>query len=288
METKRNLNYFIAPPISVVTIVGLAITLVAFILVFFPGTRLVGIIGLIIGLGIAVFSSGGKATDTDIEYQAIEFTKDLEEESMKKNEVYEKNFLKTMKPLNFSGFDFDESLPDFHYKRGNDGTHRTNYYMGANLIFTSEKVYIHSRHFSLTDESHDDDRNVSYKYSDLDHAELEERTFKGKSGKDDVDVGLHIFKLFRKGGECVFRMYINYGADSDLAVDNINRTINVRSEELRKLAEEKAQKLADFRAKVAKEAELEKANTRGKVSGAEEEAKEETAPDAPSSTTAEE
>ena len=258
METKRNLNYFIAPPISIATLIGLVITVVAIVLIFFPTTRIPGIIALIIGLGVAVFTSGGKATDTDIEFQAYEFTKDLEEDSMKKNEVYEKNFLKTMKPLNLRGFDFDESLPDFHYKRGRDGTHRTNYYMGANLIFTSEKVYIYSRHFSLTDESHNEVKSVSYKYTDLDHAELEERTFKGKAGKLDVDVPLYIFKLFNLKGECVFSMYINYGADSDLAVENTNRTIKVRSEELLKLAEEKAQKIADFRAKVAKEAEEDK------------------------------
>ncbi len=258
METKRNLNYFIAPPISIATLVGLIITVVAIVLIFFPSTRIYGIIALIIGLGVAVFTSGGKATDTDIEFQAVEFTKDLEEDSMKKNEVYEKNFLKTMKPLNFRGFDFDESLPDFHYKRGRDGTHRTNYYMGANLIFTSEKVYIYSRHFSLTDESHNEVESVSYRYSDLGHSELEERTFKGKAGKLDVDVPLYIFKLFDAAGKCVFNMYINYGADSDLAVENINRTIKVRSEELRKLADEKAQKIADFRAKVAKEAEEER------------------------------
>ncbi len=255
METKRNLNYFIAPPISIATLIGLIISVVAIVLIFFPSTRIIGIIALIIGLGIAVFTSGGKATDTDIEFQAVEFTKDLEEDSMKKNEVYEKNFLKTMKPLHLTGFDFDESLPDFHYRRGRDGTHRTNYYMGASLIFTSEKVYIYSRHFSLTDESHNEVNSVSYKYSDLSHSELEERTFKGKAGKLDVDVPLHIFKLFNAAGECVFKMYINYGADSDLAVENVNRTINVRSEELRKLAEEKARKIEEFRAKVAKEAE---------------------------------
>ncbi len=260
METKRNINYFTAPPISTVTIVGLAIAVVSIILIFFPTTRIFGIIGLIIGLGISVFTSGGRATDTDLEFQASEFTKDLEENSMKKNEVYEKNFLKAMKPLNLKGYDFDESLPDFHYKRGHDGTHRTNYFKGANLIFTSEKVYIYSRHFSLTDESFDETVSVSYKYTDLDHAELEKSVFKGKAGKVDVDVDLYKFKLFRHGGECVFDMYINYGADSELAVENVNRTINVRSDELHKLAEEKAKKLAEFREKVAKEAEEERKN----------------------------
>ena len=258
METKRNLNYFIAPPISIATIIGLAVSVVAFILIFFPATRIFGIIGLIIGLGIAVFTSGGKATDTDLEYQASEYIKDLEESSMKKNEVFEKNFLKAMKPLNLRGYDFDTSAEDFHYKRGRDGTHRTNYFMGANLIFTSEKIFICSRHFSLTDESHDDTAYVSLKYTDLDHAELIEETFNGKAGKLDVDVPLHIFKLFKLNGECVFKMYIDFGADSELAVENINRTIRVRSEELHKLAEEKAQKIADFRAKVAKEAKEEK------------------------------
>ena len=45
-------------------------------------------------------------------------------------------------------------------------------------------------------------------------------------------------------------MCIDYGADSDKAVENINRAISVRSAELDKKAQERARKLAEFRENV--------------------------------------
>ena len=259
METKRNVKYFTAPPISIVTIIALVFTVVMFVLIFNSKTLPIGVIGLIVGIAVVAFSSGGKASDIDIEYQATEFTKDLEEENMKKFEVYEKNFLKTMKPLNFRGYDFDETREGFYYKKGRDGTHRTSYFVGANMIFTSEKIYIYSKRVSLVDESKHDMITGSYKYSELDRATLEEKSYTAKSSKGETSVPLHLFSILKKDGGKAFEMYVDYGADTDLAVDNINRTIRVRTEELHKLAEEKAEKLAAFRAKVAKEAAEEKA-----------------------------
>lgn len=259
METKRNVKYFTAPPISIVTIIALVFTVVMFVLIFNSKTLPIGVIGLIVGIAVVAFSSGGKASDIDIEYQATEFTKDLEEDNMKKFEVYEKNFLKTMKPLNFRGYDFDETREGFYYKKGRDGTHRTSYFVGANMIFTSEKIYIYSKRVSLVDESKHDVIAGSYKYSELDRATLEEKSYTAKSSKGETSVPLHLFSILKKDGGKAFEMYVDYGADTDLAVDNINRTIRVRTEELHKLAEEKAEKLAAFRAKVAKEAAEEKA-----------------------------
>lgn len=259
METKRNVKYFTAPPISIVTIIALVFTVVMFVLIFNSKTLPIGVIGLIVGIAVVAFSSGGKASDIDIEYQATEFTKDLEEDNMKKFEVYEKNFLKTMKPLNFRGYDFDETREGFYYKKGRDGTHRTSYFVGANMIFTSEKIYIYSKRVSLVDESKHDVITGSYKYSELDRATLEEKSYTAKSSKGETSVPLHLFSILKKDGGKAFEMYVDYGADTDLAVDNINRTIRVRTEELHKLAEEKAEKLAAFRAKVAKEAAEEKA-----------------------------
>lgn len=259
METKRNVKYFTAPPISIVTIIALVFTVVMFVLIFNSKTLPIGVIGVIVGIAVVAFSSGGKASDVDIEYQATEYTKDLEEESMKKYEVYEKNFLKTMKPLNFRGYDYDESREGFYYRKGRDGTPRTSYFSAANMIFTSEKVYIYSKRISLVDETKHDIITGSYKYSDLDRAMIEEKSYTVKGSKGNATIPLYLFTLLKKNGEKAFEMYVDYGADTDLAVDNINRTIKVRTEELHKLAAEKAEKLAAFRAKVAKEAAEEKA-----------------------------
>ncbi len=246
METKRNLKYFIAPPISVLMIVGLVLTVVALILAFFDSTRIPGILGVIVGLFVVAGASGGKANDTDIEYQAREMTKDLGENNMKKFEVYEKNFLKMLKPIDLFGYDFEAKESEFYFKKGQDGTPRTNYFVGANVIFTGEKVYVYKKRISLINEEQVEVDAVSVKYNELDRAEIEEKTFKSAKG----DVSYYVFRIINKEGGIVLEMCIDYGADSDKAVDNINRAISVRTVELDKKAEDKARKLAEFRAKV--------------------------------------
>ena len=247
METKRNLKYYIAPPISIVTIVGLVVTVIALCLAFFKATRMVGIVGVIVGLGIVVFSSGGKSSDTDIEFQARERVKDLRENSMKKFDVYEKNFLKMMKPLDLAGYDFEAKEKDFYYKKGQDGTPRTNIFAGYNLIFTGEKVYIYGRRLSLTDEALDENIHASYKYNELSHAEVTAKTFTPEKG-DPVEY--HVFTVYKADGTPALSTCIDYGADSDKAVEDINRAIKVRTAELEKIAKERSEKLAEFRAKV--------------------------------------
>ncbi len=251
METKRNLKYYIAPPISIVTIVGLAIMVVAVIFLFFPATRMYAILGLIAGLGVIIFSSGGKASDTDIEYQARARMKDLQENSMKKNEVYEKNFLKMMKPLDLAGYDFEAPETPLYYKKGRDGTPRTNFFAGYNLIFSGEYVYIHGRRLCLTDESIDEESNASYKYTELDHAEVLAREFT----HNDEKIEYHVFRIITTEGTEALKACVDYGADTDKAVEDINRAIKVRCEELEKRSEERKQKLDEFRAKVKAEAD---------------------------------
>lgn len=247
METKRNLKYYIAPPISIMSIVGWAVTIVMLCLAFFKATRMLGIVGVIVGLGIVIFSSGGKSSDTDIEFQARERVKDLRENSMKTFDVYEKNFLKMMKPLEIAGYDFEPKEKDFYYKKGQDGTPRTNFFAGYSLIFTGEKVYIYGRRLSLTDESIDEIISSSYKYNELKHAEVTAKTFTPQKG-DPVEY--HVFTIYKADGTPALSTCIDYGADSDKAVDDINRAIAVRTEELEKIAKERAEKLAAFRANV--------------------------------------
>ena len=247
METKRNLKYFTAPPISVLMIVGLVVTVASVIIAIVGSSTLIpGILGAIVGLFILAGASGGKANDTDIEYQARELTKDLGEANMKKFEVYEKNFLKMLKPIDLFGYDFEAKESEFYFKKGQDGTPRTNYFAGANVIFTGEKVYIYKKRLSLTDEENNHDEAVSYKYNELDRAELEEKTYNSPKG----DFTYYIFRIVTKDGTNALEMCIDYGADSDKAIDNINRAIATRTVELEKKAEEKAQKLAEFRARV--------------------------------------
>ncbi len=247
METKRNLKYYIAPPISIVTIIGLVIIAVSLFFVFNEKYRMPGILVMIVGLGVTLFSSGGKSNDTDIEFQARALTSDLAESNMKKYEVYEKNFLKMLKPVDLAGYDFEATESEFYYRKGSDGTPRTNYFKAYNLIFTGEKVYIYGRRLSLTDESINETLTSSYKYTELDHAEIEEKIFTSPKGDK---VTYHVFRILAKDGNAIIDTCIDYGADSDKAVDNINRAIDVRCEELEKKAQERAEKLRDFRAKV--------------------------------------
>ena len=127
METKRNLKYFTAPPINIILLIGWAIVLVGAVLTgLFPATRVPGLITVIVGFIIVIISSGGKANDTDIDYQIAERIKNLQERSEKKFEVYEKSFLKMLKPIDLRGYDVEAKEEPLYYTRGKDGKHRTN------------------------------------------------------------------------------------------------------------------------------------------------------------------
>lgn len=255
METKRNLKYFIAPAVSIPALIGWAVVAIGAILLFMGGRSLTipGLLIVIAGFAVVVFTSGGKSTDTDIEFQISERIKGLQERSEKKNEVYEKNFLKMMKPINLRGYDFEASEEPFYYKKGADGTHRTNYFTGCNLIFTGEKIYIYGRRFSLVDEAVDTEIAASYFYTDLDKAVLEEKSYMTKKGDRDVAVPYSLFTILKNDGTPALQMCVDSGADIEKYTEQISRTITTRQKELAKRAEEAIERRAAFRAKVEAE-----------------------------------
>ncbi|MBQ8642366.1 MAG: hypothetical protein IJ480_09140 [Clostridia bacterium] len=254
METKRNIKYFTAPPINVIAIVGWVILIIGVVLAsMFWSTRIPGIITAIVGLFVIVFASGGKSNDTDVEFQIAEKINNLQERSEKKYEVYEQHFLKMLKPINLRGYDFEAAEEPFYYIKGKDGKHRTNYFIGANLIFTNEKIFILGRRFSLTDDLIDTEIAGSYFYFDLAKAELEEKVYETKKGDRTIQVPFYVFKILKADGSEALRMCVDYGADTDKAVENITRAITVRQKELEKRAKEAAERKAAFRAKIEAE-----------------------------------
>jgi len=253
METKRNLKYFTAPPISIPALIGWAITLIGVIMLMIRYLRFAGIVVTIVGFATVVFASGGASNDTDLEYQIAERIKNLQERSEKKFEVYEKSFLKMLKPINLRGYDFDAKEEPFYYKKGKDGMHRTNYFMGVNLIFTSEKVFIFGRRFSLIDESIDADVAASYYFTELDHAEIEEKIYEYQKKDRTIQVKYYVFKIKKTDGTDALAMCVDYGADVDKYCEQISRAIVTRQKELAKRAEEAAARRAAFRAQVEAE-----------------------------------
>ena len=254
METKRNLKYFIAPPISVPAIIGWVITAIGVIFIAIgQNLQMIGILVAIIGLGAVVMTSGGKSTDTDIEFQISERTKNLQELSEKKFEVYEKSFLKMLKPINLRGYDFTASEEPFYFKKGADGVNRTNYFMGTNIIFTSEKLFIYGRRFSLIDEAIDDTVAASYYYNELDKAVLDEKSYTYKKGDRNIETKYYVFRILKNDGTDALSMCVDYGADIDKYVDSISRAIVTRQKELAKRAEEAAARREAFRKKVEEE-----------------------------------
>lgn len=254
METKRNLKYFTAPPISIPAIIGWAITLIGVLLIIFAKGMMLASIGItVLGFCVVIFSSGGKANDTDLEFQAAERIKNLQEQAEKKFEVYEKHFLKMLKPIQIKGYDFEAKEEPFYHRKGADGKNRTNYYCGCNLIFTSEKIYIYGRRFSFTDELIDSTITGTYFYNELDKAELEENFFEAKKGDRIVKVPVYVMKILKKDGTEALRMCVEYGSDIDKYIEQITRAIQVRQVELEKRAKEAAERRAAFRAKLEEE-----------------------------------
>ncbi len=253
METKRNLKYFTSKGISPLTLIGLAIMVVGFVLCFSRSTRLFGILGLVAGLGVLIFAGGGKASGDDIEYQVGEKMKNMRERGMIRFELFEKS-LKFLEPMTIRGYQFDDNV---YYKKGSDGKNRTSEFNAAMLFFTADKMHVHQRHFSFIDDLVDEELGGTFRYVDLDHAEVRDPMFERDLGKRIVKFRDYHFVLIAKDGTEVVNMSVEYGADIDKACDDINRIIDIRSKAFeekmaRVEAERKARKEAEAAAAAAK------------------------------------
>lgn len=249
METKRNQKYFAAKGINPVMIVGLVIILAGIVLLTMANTRTIGIVILLVGGAVAVFGSGAKAGEYDIDNQIYGITKEMPEQAMIKYEVYERHFLSIIKPIFLKGFDF--SPKDVYCKKGSDHIYRTNVYNAAQLYFTKTKIYVYGKHITLTDASEEANYEFggSYPYEDVEKAYIEEKKFPVQ-GKE---ISVYYFGLKLKSGEDAFKFTVEYGADVDKAADDINHTIEKMTEKAEEREKIKASKRAALRAEVEKE-----------------------------------
>ena len=260
METKRNLKYFTAPPFNAGTIIGLVLVVFGvFYAIAFRRQSFFGILIAIVGFAVMIFSSGGKSSDSDIDFQIAERVKNLQEQNEKRHEVYEKSFLKQRKPIELKGFDFEPKESEFYFKKGGDGIGRTNLYQAVNIIFTSEKIFLYGRRFSILDESIDEEIDGQYFYNELSKATVEEKEYHYKKGDHDMKAKYSVFSILDTDEKPILRMCVDTGADIDTYTDQITRVIATRQKDLAKRAEETANRRAEFRAKVAAEKEAEAA-----------------------------
>ena len=245
METKRNLKYFTSKGVNPLTIVGWALMILgvaAMAAKIFFGYA---IIVAVIGLGIVIFTSSGKASGDEIEYQVGDKMKNMIERGMVRFELFEKS-LKFLQPLTLRGYEFNDEV---YYKKGSDGKNRTSVFSAAVLFFTGERINIHHRRFSFVDDQIDEVLGGSYKYIDLDHAEVQSMPFERLVGKRLYKFTDYHFVLFGKDGKEVFNISVDYGADIDKACDDINRVIDIRTkahyEKLARVEAERAERLAE-------------------------------------------
>ncbi len=250
METKRNQKYFAAKGINPVLIVGLAIALVGIILLFGGNTRPIGIVIILVGVAVAVFGSGAKAGEYDIDNQIYGVTKEMPEQAMIKYEVYERHFLTIIKPIFLKGYDF--SPADIYCKKGSDHVYRTNMYNAAQLYFTKTKIYVYGKHITLTDASEEANYEFggAYPFEDVEKAYIEEKKFNAQGR----EISVYYFGLKLKSGEDAFKFTVEYGADIDKAADDINHTIEKMTEKAEERERIKASKRAALRAEAEKEA----------------------------------
>ncbi len=250
METKRNQKYFAAKGINPVLIVGLAVALVGIILLFGGNTRPIGIVIILVGIAVAVFGSGSKAGEYDIDNQIYGVTKEMPEQAMIKYEVYERHFLTIIKPIFLKGFDF--SPADIYCKKGSDQIYRTNMYNAAQLYFTKTKIFVYGKHITLTDASEEANYEFggAYPFEDVEKAYIEEKKFNAQGR----EISVYYFGLKLKSGEDAFKFTVEYGADIDKAADDINHTIEKMTEKAEERERIKASKRAALRAEAEKEA----------------------------------
>ena len=69
METKRNLKYFTSKGINPVLVAGLIIVALGLILMIVPQTRPFGLVIALVGIGVAVFATGAKSGEEEIDNQ---------------------------------------------------------------------------------------------------------------------------------------------------------------------------------------------------------------------------
>ncbi len=267
METKRNQKYFAAKGINPVLIVGLAIALLGVILLFGGNTRPIGIVIILVGIAVAVFGSGAKAGEYDIDNQIYGVTKEMPEQAMIKYEVYERHFLTIIKPVFLKGYDF--SPADIYCKKGSDHVYRTNMYNAAQLYFTKTKIYVYGKHITLTDASEEANYEFggAYPFEDVEKAYIEEKKFNAQGR----EISVYYFGLKLKSGEDAFKFTVEYGADIDKAADDINHTIEKMTEKAEERERIKASKRAALRAEAEKEA-ADKKNQKKDVSAVEQDA----------------
>jgi len=256
METKRNLKYFTSKGISPLMLVGLALIAVGIVFMIPWGTRMIGVILMIAGFGVMIFAGGGKASGDDIEYQVGEKMRNMHERGMIRFELFEKS-LKFLQPLTIRGYEFNDEV---YYKKGSDGKNRTSSFNAAILFFTGDKLHVHQRHFSFIDDLIDEELGGTFRYVDLDHAEVREFMFERDLGKRIVKFRDYHFVLVGKDGTDVLDMSVEYGADIDKACEDINRIIEIRTKAFeekmaRVEADRKARREAEAAAAAAAAAE---------------------------------
>ncbi len=247
METKRNLKYFTSKGVSPLTIVAIVL-LVAGLVCCAMGRfmMMTGIILIVVAIGVMIFAGSGKASGDDIEYQVGEKMRDMHEYGMKRFELFEKS-LKFLQPQTIRGYEFNDEV---YYKKGSDGKNRTSVYNAAILFFTGDKMHIHHKRFSFVDDTIDEELGGTYRYVDLDHAEVRDPMFERDLGKRIVKFRDYHFVLVGKDGKDVLDMSVEYGADIDKLCDDMNRIIEIRT----KAFEEKMARVEADR-KARKEAE---------------------------------
>ncbi|MBQ4066823.1 MAG: hypothetical protein IJD22_04160 [Clostridia bacterium] len=250
MEIKRNQKYFTSKGINVILIVGLVICLLGIILLFQLNTRPFGIVILLVGSAVAVYGSGSKSGEADIDNQIHSIVKDIPEQAQIKHEVYERHFLKIINPILLKGFDY--SCKDLLCKKGPDHKFRTQAYNAAQLYFTREKLYIYGKHLSLIDDAEGANYEISdvIPYENIDKAEVEATSVK-VNGRE---IKVFYFVLRLKDGKDALRITVEYGADVDKACDDINHVTEKMTAFAIERAADKAAKRAYLREQDAKKA----------------------------------
>ncbi len=250
MEIKRNQKYFTSKGINVILIVGLVICLLGAILLFDGNTRPFGLVILLVGSAVAVYGSGAKSGEADIDNQIHGIVKDIPEQAQIKHEVYERHFLKIINPVFLRGFDY--SAEDLLCKKGPDHKFRTQSYNAAQLYFTKEKIYIYGKHISLVDDAEGANYEISQviPYENVDCAFVEPAVI--KVGGREVKAFYFVLKL--KDGSEALRISVEYGADVDKACDDINHVTEKMTALAIERAADKAAKRAFLREQDAKKA----------------------------------
>ncbi len=228
MQYKTNYSYFHKSKKPL--IIGIILAVVGFVFYYFEILWYQWIINMftvvmVVGLLMAIFYFVSSVKDKEIDGSAATFIAGLENEAKEEITSLERTprILDTYigESYVYEGDDVTE------FKKGLDGSFRTDIYSASCFVVCSKKLYIMTKRFSLIDEKNQQTDFLALPYENLESLTLKDASVEKTYAKKNYNVSYSGFSLAEEDGEEHF-----YPTHNDSLADDIINKIYMRKSKL--------------------------------------------------------